>query len=120
MNGMYDIYAPAQSKIKKLLSNPFDLNTLPKEQVEDLKPILRIASEVVPSLAPEESGRRVVIITSEMCGDDGYVDCHCSWDPEDVLTKMYPGDIFLIENEEDSTGYRIGKDEFYSTHIIVS
>lgn len=118
MNDMYDIYAPAKNKIDKLLSNPFDLNTLTKEQLEDLKPILSIASEVVPSLAPEESGRSIIVITPEMCGDEGYVNCHCPWDPEDVLTKMYPGDIFLIENEEEYKGYRIGKDEFNSTHVI--
>ena len=118
MNGLYDIYAPNASKIEKLLGNPFDLATLPSDQLNELKPILAIAAEVRPSIAPAEYGRKVIIITDEMVGEQGYVDCHCPWDPEDVLTKLYTGDIFLVEDEETCKGYRIGKEEFYGTHSL--
>ena len=42
-----------------------------------------------------------------------------SWgDPnnEDSLNPMYPGDVFLIEDEENAKGYRIGREEFAMTH----
>ena len=118
MSGLYDIYAPNESKIQKLLSNPFDLNSLPSEQLNELQPILNVASEVRPSIAPAEYGRKVIVITDEMVGEQGYVDCHCPWDPEDVLTKLYAGDIFLVEDEDTCKGYRIGKEEFEGTHQL--
>lgn len=118
MNGLYDIYAPNSSKIEKLLSNPFELKSLPSDQLDELQPILNIASVVRPSIAPAEYGRKVIVITDEMVGKHGYIDCHCPWDPDNVLTKLYVGDIFLVEDEETCNGYRIGKEEFESTHKL--
>ena len=119
MHGMYDIYAPDNNKIQKLLSNPFDLSTLTDEQQKELQPILASASEVRPSLAPAEHGRKVIVITHEMVGEQGYMNCHCSWDPEDVLTKLYEGDIFLVRDPRIFKGYRMGKEEFAGTHELV-
>lgn len=96
MNGLYDIYAPSASKIEKLLSNPFELNSLPSDQLNELQPILNVASEIRPSIAPAEYGRKVIIITDEMVGKQGYIDCHCPWDPDDVLTHLYVGDLFIF------------------------
>ena len=118
MNGLYDIYAPDAKKIEKLLNNPFDLKSLPSDQFDELQPILNVASEVRPSIAPAEYGRRVIVITDEMVGEQGYIHCHCPWDSDDVLTKLYAGDIFLVEDEETCKGYRIGKEEFDGTHKL--
>lgn len=118
MNGLYDIYAPDTTKIEKLLSNPFELDSLPAKQLDELKPILEVASEVRPSIAPAEYGRKVIVITDEMVGKQGYINCHCPWDPDDIMTKLYAGDIFLVEDEETCKGYRIGKEEFEGTHKL--
>lgn len=118
MNGLYDIYAPSTSKIEKLLSNPFDLKSLPSDQLDELQPILNVASEVRPSIAPAEYGRKAIVVTDEMVGEQGYINCHCPWDPDDVLTKLYVGDIFLVEDEDTYKGYRIGKEEFEGTHKL--
>ena len=118
MSGLYDVYAPAPKKIDKLLSNPIDLDSLPLEQREELAPILRVASEVKPSLAPAEPGRKVIVITKDMLGGKEYIECHCPWDPDDVLTKLYEGDIFLVEDEATCKGYRIGREEFDGTHVL--
>lgn len=118
MNGLYDIYAPNSDKIEKILSNPFELDSLPSDQFGELKPVLDVASEVRPSIAPAEEGRKVIVITDEMVGEQGYIDCHCPWDPDDVLTKLYVGDIFLVEDAETYKGYRIGKEEFEGTHKL--
>lgn len=118
MNGLYDIYAPDNSKIEKLLSNPFCPRSLPSDQLDELDPILKVASEFRPSIAPAEPGRRVIVITDKMVGEQGYIDCHCPWDPDDVLTHLYIGDIFLVEDEETCKGYRIGKEEFEGTHKL--
>ncbi len=118
MNDIYDIYALDESKTKKLLSNPFDLKSLPSDQLDELQPILDVASEVRPSIAPAEYGRKVIVITDEMVGSQKYIHCHCPWDPEDILTRLYVGDIFLVEDEENYKGYRIGKEEFSGTHKL--
>ena len=118
MNGLYDIYAPDASKIEKLLSNPFELKSLPSDQLDELQPVLNVASELRPSIAPAEHGRKVIVITDEMVGEQGYIYCHCSWDPDDVLTKLYVGDIFLVSNEKTCKGYRIGKEAFEGTHKL--
>ncbi len=118
MNGLYDIYAPDPSKIEKLLSKPFCPRSLPFDQLYELDPILRVASELRPSIAPAEYGRRVIVITDKMVGEQGYIDCHCPWDPDDVLTHLYVGDIFLVEDEKTCKGYRIGKEEFEGTHKL--
>lgn len=118
MNGLYDIYAPAPSKIEKLLSNPIELDSLPLEQNDELFPVLMVASEIRPSLAPAEPGRRVIVITKDMLDGNEYIECHCPWDPDDVLTKLYEGDIFLVEDEATCKGYRIGREEFEGTHAF--
>lgn len=119
MNGLYDIYAPNASKIEKLLSNPFELSSLPLDQLDELQPVLNMASEVRPSIAPAEYGRKVIVITDEMVNEQGYINCHCPWDPDGVLTKLYVGDVFLVEDEATCKGYRIGKEEFEGTHKLV-
>ena len=119
MNGLFDIYAPNSNKIEKLLSNPIELSEyLKPELMTELQPVLAVASEVRPSLAPAETGRKVIIITKEMVGERGYTECHCPWDPDDVLTKLFVGDIFLVEDKKTYTGYRIGKEEFEGTYAL--
>lgn len=120
INGMYDMYCPDESKIGKLLSNPIELETLTEAQLKDLKPILDCASEVKPSLAPAEPGRKVIVITKDMVGPEGYLECIDSWNEESgQKTRLYPGDIFLVKSVEEAKGYRIGKIEFMLTHLII-
>lgn len=118
IGGMYDIYAPDDSKIEKLLSRPFDLNTLTEEQKDELQPILNIGNDIRPSLAPAETGRKVIVITDEVLDGAESIQCHCPWDPEDVFTSLYKGDIFLVQDENTDKGYRIGKEEFEGTHML--
>ncbi len=116
INGLYDIYAPAESKIEKLLSNPISLHTLTKEQLEELNPILEAGSDIRPSIAPAEPGRKVIVITQDMI-DAGVTECYNEWEPE-TATKLYPGDVFLVTDPKLMTGYRIGREEFEATHTI--
>ena len=118
MRGLYDIYAPAPGKIEKLLSNTIDLNSLSLVQRVQLAPILWAASKVQPSLAPAEPGRKVIVITKEMLHGNEFIECHCPWDPDYVMTKLYSGDIFLVEDEATCKGYRIGREEFNGTHVF--
>ena len=114
MNGLYDIYAPAPNKIEKLLSNPIELDKqLTKQQLEELDEVLSVASDVKPSLAPAEPGRKVIVITPEVLDGKEFIKCMCSWGEE---TELYEGDIFLVEDAENFQGYRIGKEEFEGTH----
>lgn len=116
MDGLYDIYAPAVNKVEKLLSNPVSLDTLTKEQLEELNPILEAGSDIRPSMAPAESGRRVIVITDEMIAA-GITECYNEWEPE-TATKLCSGDVFVVTDESQMTGYRIGKEEFAGTHTL--
>ncbi len=121
MNGMYDLYVPAARKIEKLLGNPIVLSDqLDEAQLAELAPILGAASEVRPSLAPAEPGRKVVVVTKEMLEGAEYILCHCSYEPDPEATvRLYEGDIFLVEDTSTAAGYRIGKDEFAETHELL-
>lgn len=119
INGQFDIYVPAAKKVEKLLGNPVKLEDhLDEHQIRELKPLLDAASQLRPSLAPAEYGRKVIIITEDMVGEDGYTECHCPWDPENVFVKLAVGDIFLVEDEAEAKGYRIGSEEFKGTHVL--
>lgn len=117
IEGLYDIYAPADNKIEKLLSTPIDLDIiLTPDQRAELKPVLAAGTNIRPSLAPEETGRRVIIITDEVLKGAESIKCMCSWNEE---ADLYKGDVFLVEDEATYTGYRIGKEEFEGTHALV-
>lgn len=122
INGLYDVYVPAAHKIEKLLSNPIDLaEVLNGTQLEELQPMLDVASEVRPSIAPAEPGRKVVVITEEMLGGAESMECVCTWHEDSgQTTKLYAGDVFLIEDEAKGHGYRIGAQEFAETHELVA
>lgn len=112
--GKYDIYAPDKDKIEKLLRKPYDLSELSEEQMAELKPLLDVASEVRPAIAPGESGRRVIVITAEMISA-GVTVCYNEWDPE-TPCNLEEGDVFLVNDESNFKGYRIGREEFAGTH----
>ena len=119
IGGLYDLYCPPADKIAKLLGNPFKLEKLLNdEQLADLEPIFLASSKIIPSVAPAEPGRKVIQITSEMVGSGGTIKCHCPWDPAEVLTDLYEGDFFLVEDEALYKGYRIGREEFELTHKL--
>lgn len=120
INSKYDIYAPAPHKISKLLGNLIDLDEhLTPEQQDQLWPLIEVASAIIPSLAPVEYGRKVVRITEDMVGEAGYIECVCTWHEESgETTKLYAGDVFLVEDEAAGYGYRIGAEEFDETHAI--
>lgn len=114
ISGMYDIYAPDESKIENLLSKSFDLSKLSEEQMVELKPLIDVASDVRPAIAPGESGRRVIVITAEMIAA-GVTECYNEWDPETPCV-LEEGDVFLVSDESHFKGYRIGREEFAGTH----
>lgn len=119
MAGEYDIYVPARDKIQKLLSNPISLDSLPEIAQIPLRPLLNVASEVRPSLAPEETGRKVILIDEDVLAGHESITCHCSWDADGQYTILHLGDVFVVEDEEKMLGYSIKCDEFYGTHILV-
>jgi len=80
----------------------------------ELKPLLDVASEVRPAIAPGKSGRRVIVITSEMISA-GVTVCYNEWDPE-TPCDLEEGDVFLVSDETTFKGYRIGREEFAGTH----
>ena len=55
----------------------------------ELKPLLDVASDVCPAIAPGESGRRVIVITAEMIAA-GVTECYNEWDlkPHVFLKKL--------------------------------
>lgn len=110
----YDIYAPSEDKIEKLLKKPYDLSKLPEEKMAELKPLLDVASDVCPAIAPGESGRRVIVITAEMIAA-GVTECYNEWDLETPCV-LEEGDVFLVSDESQFKGYRIGCEEFAGTH----
>lgn len=114
IGGKYDIYAPGEDKIEKLLRKPYDLSKLSEEQMSELKPLLDVASEVRPAIAPGESGRRVIVITAEMIAA-GVTECYNEWEPE-TPCALEEGDVFLVSDESQFKGYRIGREEFAGTH----
>lgn len=121
IDGHYDIYCPAPAKVDRLLSNPFAIIDLPEHVLAELKPILDAASELRPSIAPAEPGRKVVVVTKDMLGDADHLVCELplSWsDGKPTYTDLYEGDIFLVEDLETGKGYRIGKQEFAETHKL--
>lgn len=114
IGGKYDIYAPGEDKIEKILRNPYELSKLSEEQMAELKPLLDVASEVRPAIAPGESGRRVIVITAEMISA-GVTVCYNEWEP-DTPCNLEEGDVFLVSDESNFKGYRIGREEFAGTH----
>ncbi len=120
INGHYDLYAVKDEKLPKLLGNRIDLSDhLDETQLAELQPIFGVASEITPSLAPANSGRKVIEITKEMLGDSDHIQCELplSWNNgQPSSTPLYEGDIFVMENEETGKGYRIGREEFAGTH----
>ncbi len=122
MDGFYDIYAPGSEKVEKLLRNEIPLDILrntgmiTEENYKDLLPILKAGSDIKPAMAPAEVGRKVIVITDEMI-TEGITECYNEWEPE-TATKLCSGDVFVVTDENQMTGYRIGKDEFAGTHTF--
>ncbi len=122
INGQYDMYCPASSKIDRLLSNPVILEEeLTAEQLAELQPLFEATTSVVPSMAPAEYGRKVIIITADMLEGSDHLVCELplSWsDGVPSFTDLYEGDILLVEDEASGKGYRIGAQEFAETHAL--
>lgn len=130
IDGQYDIYCPPASKLPKLLSNPCKLGEVcTKHQLDELWPLFEASEKIIPSIAPEEPGRKVVVLSPEMVeeiGADGtdskgaYILIRDEWDdnPDSPLTKLYSGDVFLVSEEATAKGYRIGCEEFELTHKL--
>ena len=122
INGQYDMYCPASDRIARLLSNPVVLeDELNAEQLAQLQPLFEAATEVVPSIAPEEPGRKVVEITQDILMGDEHIPCQLplSWTGGvPSFTDLYEGDFFLLEDATTGKGYRIGAQEFAETHVL--
>lgn len=120
-DGMYDIYAPSNEKLPKLLRNRIGINKLSMREFDELYPLFKVSSEVTPALAPSEE-RLVIVITKNMLAGEKYLTCELpiTWsNGVPSYTKLYEGDIFVVENVETGKGYRIGKEEFELTHKLV-
>lgn len=118
INDLYNIYAYDSDEIEELLNDPIEIDSLPLDQLKELEPILECASEIRPSVTPADYGRKVIVITDDMVGKHGYIECHCSSHPDYFLTRLYAGDVFFVEDEKTCKGYRISKEEFELTHKL--
>ena len=83
------------------------------KQLEELKPLFECGKECRGFITPEEI-RKVIVITEDM----EITECYNEWDPE-TPCPMVPGDVFLVSDETAGIGYRIGKDEFAETHVLI-
>lgn len=110
IDGKYDIYTLAPDKVVNKLKNPVDINkVLTSEQYTQLKPLFDCGFPKA-FITPEEE-REVIIIKEKGI-------CYNEWDPT-TPCSVCPGDVFLVSNKEAQTGYRIGKQEFEETHILL-
>ena len=120
-DGLYDISVHSQDEIEKLLSNPITLEAphVTPKMLAELQPLLNIASNVRPSLDPAEYDRKVIIITDDMVGKEGFIECVCTGDEKSgKTTRLFPSDVFVIENLENLQGYRNTAFEFFSTYEL--
>lgn len=120
--GLYDISVHSQDEIEKLLSNPITLEAphVTPKLLAELQPLLNIASNVRPSLDPAEYDRKVILITDDMVGKEGFIECVCTGDEESgKTTRLFPSDVFVIENFENFQGYRITAFEFVNTYELI-
>lgn len=115
INDKYDIYTLSPEKASKKLVDPIvPTKVLNKEQELDLKPLFDAASEPVYGYITPVEMRRVIVITPDMEVNT----CYNEWDPA-TPCSMNIGDVFVVSDENTYTGYRIGKEEFAETHVLV-
>ena len=112
INGFYDIQAANRQSVEKHLGNFFDISSLPSDIVSELTPLFNVSLSVKPYLSNAMNGFHVIIANQQMFPYRKYINCHCSCDNDDRLTRLYPDDIFLVEDVENCTGYKITMEEF--------
>lgn len=114
IDGKYDIYTlSAEKAAQKLVHSISKEKLVTDKQLKELQPLLDCGKECRGFITPEEI-RKVIVITEDM----GVDTCYNEWEPE-TPCPMVPGDVFLVSDEATCTGYRIGKEEFEETHILL-
>lgn len=114
IDGKYDIYTlSAEKAAQKLVHSISKEKLVTDKQLKELQPLFDCGKECRGFITPEEI-RKVIVITEDM----GVDTCYNEWEPETPCT-MVPGDVFLVSDEANYTGYRIGKEEFEETHILL-
>lgn len=111
-NGFYDIQVAELQSVKKHFGNFFDISSLPSDIVSELTPLFNVSLSVKPYFSDVTNGFYVIMVTKQMFPYEKYITCHCSGDNSDRLTRLYPDDIFLVEDVENYTGRKITIEEF--------
>lgn len=113
IKGKYDIYAISPEVAKKKLNNPVESVMLSQKQVELLAKVIVSTDNLGIYFTPLEM-RRVIIITEDMKVNT----CYNEWDQK-TPCHMEVGDVFVVTDEKTYSGYRIGKEEFEETHVLI-
>lgn len=110
INGKYDIYTMTPEVAAKKLKNEIDVkSSLTDEQFEQLRPLFECGTPK-GYITPEEIRQVIVVQEAGVCYNE--------WDPE-TPCDLVPGDVFLVSDADSMTGYRIGKEEFAETHVLL-
>lgn len=133
-NGKYDIYCPSPIALEKAFDKGTTINSwadtgLAYTEKAALFEVLKCASRVRVCITAPKPNRKVVEITPELiqavgaAGTDNIGDyllvheSYADYDP-DSRAKLHTGDVFLIEHDEECSGYPIAGDVFYKTEVF--
>lgn len=133
-NGKYDIYCPSPKALEKAFTKGTSINSwadtgLAYAEKEALFKVLACASKVRVCITAPKTGRKVVEITSELIQAVGAAgadengeyllvhESYADYDPES-RAKLHVGDVFLIEHDEECSGYPIDGEVFYKTEVF--
>lgn len=133
-NGKYDIYCPSPRALEKAFAKGTAVNSwadtgLSYAEKASLFDVLACASKVYVCLTAPKPNRKVVEITPELiqavgaAGTDdkgAYLLVHESYATDDPSSraKLYAGDVFLVEHEDECSGYPIDGKVFYQTEVF--
>lgn len=119
-DGLYDFYFPEEEELKNLRKNRIKLGMLTDDQINELVPLLKVAPEISLCLTVAEKGCEVVVIDEQMVGENGYIKCLCldEDDPDGMLRRFYPGDVFVVVDRINCQGYRLSRKEFSDAYKL--
>lgn len=132
-DGKYDIYCPSPKALEKAFSKGTAIASwadtgLATDEKAALFEVLACASKVRVCITAPKPGRKVVEITPDLITAVGaaatdekgrFLMVRESYaDDPNSRARLYAGDIFLIEHEDECSGYPIAGSVFYQTEVF--